>query len=395
MWGLRRPCSRRILPQGRGAVNEKGIDFYNQLIDLLLENDIQPWVTLFHWDLPLALQLEMDGLLNPDIVNCFADYARLCFERFGDRVTRWITLNEPWCCAVLGHGNGYFAPGRVSNTEPYVAAHNLLRAHAYMVDVYRREFQPTQRGAIGITNNSDWHEPHTDSEADRAAAQRALEFSLGWFADPIYVGNYPQSMRDQLGSKLPEFSEQDQALVYGSSDFFGLNHYNTNKSAARPDEHLAETKDDGGIFQDMYNCEGYHVELVSDPSWKQTDMGWNIVPWGIRKLLEWIDRRYSHPPIYITENGCAMPGEDNREVALNDTGRLEFFQGYLGACHEAIERGVDLRGYMCWSMLDNFEWAHGYSKRFGLTWVDFETGERCPKASFRWYSSVCKSNRLE
>ncbi len=383
----------RLLPQGRGTVNEKGVEFYNQLIDLLLENNIQPWVTLFHWDLPLALQMEMDGLLNPAIATCFADYARLCFERFGDRVKHWITLNEPWCSAVLGHGNGYFAPGRVSNREPYVAAHHLLRAHAYMVDVYRREFQATQGGVIGITNNCDWHEPLTDSAEDRAAAQRALEFSLGWFADPIYLGDYPQSMRDQLGSKLPEFSEEDRALLRGSSDFFGLNHYNTNMSAARPDDHPPDQN--GGIFQDMYNCEGYHVELVTDPSWKQTDMGWNIVPWGIRKLLEWIDRRYRHPPIYITENGCAMPGEDDRAVALNDQGRVEFFQGYIGACHEAIENGVDLRGYMCWSMLDNFEWAYGYSKRFGLTWVDFATGERCPKASFRWYSNVCKTNSLE
>lgn len=392
----------RILPQGRveQCINEKGIAFYNQLIDLLLENNIEPWITLFHWDLPLALQMEMDGLLNPDIAVCFANYARVCFERFGDRVKRWITLNEPWCSAVLGHGNGYFAPGRVSNTEPYIVAHNLLRAHAYMVDIYRREFQSTQKGMIGITNNCDWHEPYTDSIDDQMAAQHALEFSLGWFADPIYFGNYPQSMRDKLGRKLPEFSPDDQALLIGSSDFFGLNHYNTNMSAARKKEQQQQEEDNdddssSGIFQDMYNKEGYQVELVSDPSWKQTDMGWNIVPWGIRKLLEWIDRRYNHPPIYITENGCAMPGEDNREVALNDIGRLEFFQEYLGACHEAIQNGVDLRGYMCWSMLDNFEWAHGYNKRFGLTWVDFETGERCPKASFRWYSSVCTTNALK
>jgi beta-glucosidase len=376
----------RVLPQGRGDVNEKGVAFYNELIDLLLENDIEPWVTIYHWDLPLALQIEMDGLLNPDIAKCFADYARLCFKLFGDRVRHWITLNEPWCSAVLGHGNGYFAPGRVSETEPFVAAHNLLRAHAYMVDVYRRDFQESQRGVIGITNNSDWHEPLTDSAEDRETADRALEFSLGWFADPIYFGDYPSSMRDRLGSTLPQFSEEDQKLLKGSSDFFGLNHYNTNMSAA-----------EGSIdsmLQDLYNNEGDHVDLLRDPSWKQTDMGWNIVPWGIRKLLEWIDKRYGHPPIYITENGCALPGEDVREVALNDVGRLEFFKGYLGACHEAIENGVDLRGYMCWSMMDNLEWSYGYSKRFGLTWVDFKTGERFPKASFRWYSTVCTENGM-
>jgi beta-glucosidase len=379
----------RILPQGRGDVNEKGVAFYNELIDCLIENDIEPWVTIYHWDLPLALQMEMDGLLNPDIAKCFADYARVCFDRFGDRVRHWITLNEPWCCALLGHGNGCFAPGRVSDTEPYSAAHNLLRAHAYMVDVYRREFQERQKGVIGITNNCNWYEPLTDSEEDREAANRALEFSLGWFADPVYFGDYPQSMRDRLGSKLPEFSAEDRKLLRGSAHFFGLNHYSTNLAAEPAVATAGDTaRRDRGIIGD------HDVDLSDHPSWEKTDMGWSIVPWGVRNLLQWIDRRYEHPPIYITENGCAMPGEDDREVALNDTGRLDYLEGYLGACHEAIDSGVDLRGYMCWSMMDNFEWEYGNSKRFGLTWIDFKTGERFPKASFRWYSTVCTNNAI-
>jgi beta-glucosidase len=381
----------RILPQGRGQVNEKGVAFYNKLIDLLLENDIEPWVTIYHWDLPLALQIEMDGLMNPAIATCFADFARICFARFGDRIRHWITLNEPWCCALLGHGSGDFAPGRESETEPYVVAHNLLRAHAYMVDIYRREFQATQRGVIGITNNSNWYRPLTDSEEDRAAAERALDFTLGWFAEPVYFGCYPQTMRDRIGSKLPEFTEEDRALLKGSSDFFGLNHYSTNLAAEPPSSGTMEKKAriGGGIM-------GEHgVDLTDDPSWKQTDMGWNIVPWGLRELLCWISTRYGQPPIYVTENGCAMPGEGDREVALNDTGRVEFFKGYLGACHEAIERGADLRGYMSWGMMDNFEWEYGESKRFGLIWVDFENQDRYPKASYHWYSNVCKSNGLE
>jgi beta-glucosidase len=378
----------RIQPQGKGEINEEGIAFYNKLIDGLVAAGITPWVTLFHWDLPLALQLEEDGLLKPSIANRFADYARICFERFGDRVKNWITLNEPWCSSFLGHGNAYFAPGRASASEPYLAAHNLLRAHAYIVDVYRKEFQADQKGQIGITNNCDWREPASDSEGDKAAAQRALEFFLGWFADPVYFGDYPAVMRERVGERLPQFTPEDAKLLKGSSDFFGLNHYTT-MIASEPKQQVSgpgDIKGNGGMMEDQ------QVELAGDPEWEQTDMGWNIVPWGCRKLLEWIDKRYDHPPIYITENGCAMPGEDDREVALNDTRRVEFLKGYIGACHEAIQNGVDLRGYMCWSMMDNFEWALGYTRRFGLHWVDYETGERQPKASAKWYAATVKQN---
>jgi beta-glucosidase len=381
----------RILPQGRGPVNEAGVAFYNKLIDALLANNIEPWVTLYHWDLPLALQMEMDGLLNPEIAGVFANYGRVCFERFGDRVKHWITLNEPWCSAFLGHGNGYFAPGRVSTSEPYRVAHNLLRAHAYAVDVYRREFQPNQGGMIGITNNCDWREPASDSPEDRAAAQRALEFFLGWFADPVYLGDYPASMRERVGDRLPEFTKEDRQLLHGSSDFFGLNHYTT-MLAAEPRERLTgtgEIRGNGGLSEDQ------QVTLSDDPSWLKTDMDWNIVPWGCRKMLEWIDARYAHPPIYITENGCALPGEGDREVALNDVTRRDFLKGYLEACHEAISNGVDLRGYMAWSLLDNFEWALGYTRRFGLFWVDYTNGERVAKSSAKWYASVCKGNAID
>ena len=380
----------RLLPAGRGAVNEAGVDFYNRLIDCLLEAGIQPWVTLFHWDLPLALQMEMDGLLNPDIADVFADYAELCFERFGDRVKNWITLNEPWCSAYLGHGNGYFPPGRTSDDEPYIVAHHLIRAHAYVVDRYRRRFQSSQGGQIGIANNCDWREPLTDSPEDHAAAQRALEFFLGWFADPIYLGDYPASMRERVGDRLPPFTEADRKLIHGSSDFFGLNHYTTNYAAVARDAGAVATEftGNGGLSQDQ------QVQLSDDPAWEKTDMGWSVVPWGLEKLLKWVDARYHHPAIYITENGSAWPDEDDRSVALHDTRRVDFLDGYIRACHEAIAAGVDLRGYMCWSFMDNFEWARGYSMRFGLHWVDFETGERVPKNSARWYAEVCRKNGI-
>lgn len=383
----------RIMPLGRGAVNEAGIAFYNRLIDALVAANITPWVTLYHWDLPLALQLELDGLLNPEIADHFARYAEVCFERFGDRVKNWITFNEAWCSAVLGHGIGYFAPGRISQTEPYVAAHNLLRSHGKIVDVYRRQFQKTQRGQIGITNNCDWREPKTDSAADRAAAERGLEFFLGWFADPIYFGDYPQCMRDAVGDRLPKFSAEDRALILGSSDFFGLNFYGGMLASEPPvnrDMTVTAPTGNGGMAADQ------RVELSDDPTWEKTDMNWNIVPHFCRKMLNWIDRRYGHPPIYITENGMALPGEDDVKVAVRDERRIDYIRRYLEACHAAInEDKVDLRGYIVWTLMDNFEWALGYSKRFGLHHVDFSTGQRTPKASAAWYAAVMARNGLE
>jgi beta-glucosidase len=381
------------MPLGRGEVNEEGVAFYNRLIDALLANGITPWVTLYHWDLPLALQMEKDGLLNPEVADFFADYAGVCFARFGDRVKHWITLNEPWCSAVLGHGIGYFAPGRVSQSEPYVAAHNLIRAHGKIVDVYRRKFQAEQKGLIGITNNCDWREPKTDSAEDRAAAQRGLEFFIGWFADPIYHGDYPECMRSAVGERMPKFSEEDAALIRGSSDFFGLNFYGGMYAAEPPaGQSVVATKPtgNGGMSEDQ------RVELSDDPSWEKTDMDWNVVPDFCRKMLGWIDERYGHPPIYITENGCALPGEDDVKVAVRDERRSDFINRYLSSCHQAInEDGVDLRGYFVWTLMDNFEWASGYSKRFGLHHVDFATGVRTPKQSASWYTGVMARNGLE
>lgn len=382
----------RVMPQGRGAINEAGVAFYNRLIDALVHHGITPWVTLYHWDLPLALQMELDGLLNPAIAEHFANYARLCFGRFGDRVKHWITFNEAWCSAVLGHGIGYFAPGRISKTEPYIVAHNLLRSHGRIVEVYRREFQSAQRGVIGITNNCDWREPKTDSQEDRAAAERGLEFFLGWFADPIYRGDYPDSMRSAVGARLPHFSAEDRALIHGSSDFFGLNFYGGMYASAPMSGQsvvaLAPTGN-GGMAEDQ------RVELSDDPAWEKTDMNWNIVPDFCRKMLAWIDRRYDHPPIYITENGCALPGEDDVTVAIRDVRRSDFIRRYLEAAHASIAQdGVDLRGYFAWSLMDNFEWAYGYSKRFGLHHVDFATGKRTPKQSAVWYARVIGQNAL-
>lgn len=378
----------RILPTGRCIVNEKGIQFYSDLIDELIKADIEPWVTLYHWDLPLALQLEEDGWLNDSITDYFAAYADICFERFGDRVKNWITLNEPWVVAILGYGQGVFAPGRVSTSEPYQVGHQLILAHAKAVHIYRQKYSH-QKGKIGISNNCDWREPLTNKKEDIDAAERALEFFLAWFADPIYKGDYPDVMKKRLGDRLPTFSEQEKLMIKGTSDFFGLNHYTT-MYAAQNDGNATKQNvyGNGGISEDQ------EVDLTLDKTWKLTAMNWAVVPWGCKKLLEWIDQRYNRPDIYITENGCAYPDKVVNGV-VNDQERLAFYNGYLQACQEAINNGVRLKGFFGWSFMDNFEWASGYEKRFGLHFIDFKTLKRTPKQSALWFKEVIKNNSVD
>ena len=378
----------RIQPTGYGEPNLEGLAFYSTLVDTLLDHGITPWVTLYHWDLPLTLQLEHDGWLNPRMAEFFRDYARICFEHLGDRVKHWITLNEPWVMAILGHGLGTFAPGRASNSEPYRAGHEMLRAHGAAAELYRREFQPHQGGVIGMANNCDWREPLTDSAEDRAAAERSLEFYLGWFADPLYHGDYPATMRQRIGDRLPVFSDEDINRIQGSADFFGLNHYTTMMVAhTEGGSRESEAASNAGLTEDQ------DIALSAHPSWETTAMGWPIVPQGCRKLLQWIDARYGHPEIIITENGCAVDDKWTGGI-VNDAERIAYLQGYIAACHEAIERGVNLKGYFVWSLLDNFEWALGYTKRFGLHYVHYPTGTRIAKASAAWYRETIERNGL-
>lgn len=376
----------RIMSDGTtDTINPEGINFYNKLIDCCLAHNVTPWVTLYHWDLPDSIEKSMGGWLSDDIPALFAEYANLCFASFGDRVTHWISLNEPWVVAVLGYGQGVFAPGHVSNSKPYLAAHNLLLAHAEAVQLYREKYQPEQQGQIGITNNCDWREPLTDSCGDKAAALTALEFFLGWFADPIYLGDYPASMRANVGNRLPEFTPEQKKMLLGSSDFFGLNHYTTMYAA----EQKGESKEvcvygNGGLNEDQ------NVQLSVDEQWQKTDMQWAVVPWGCRKLLQWVTDRYDGPQIYITENGCAYD-DQLKDGLVDDQARIEFYAAYIEECANAIDLGVNLKGYFAWSLLDNFEWSSGYTKRFGLHYVDFESGKRIPKQSAIWFSRLLNS----
>lgn len=372
----------RILPDGSGKINQKGIDFYNHLIDTLLENDIQPWVTLYHWDLPQALEDRYGGWLGRQIVDDFANYADVCFQAFGDRVQHWITLNESWTVAVNGYNNAVHAPGHFQNpgVETYQAAHHLILAHATAVRIYRHKYRG-RGGTIGISNCGDYRYP-LDKVRDLDAAERAMVFQIGWFADPIWKGDYPQIMKDRLGDRLPAFTPEEKHLVKGSSDFFGLNHYSS-LLAAEP----KELPDYEGYWADM------SVDFFSKDTWPKNSMGWSSVPSGCRHLLIWIAQRYQNPPIYMTENGSSYD-EPDEETALHDYKRRDYLLNYIRASAEAMERGVNIRGYFAWSLMDNFEWQFGYSRRFGLVRVDFDDGtlERTPKESALWYRSTIEAN---
>lgn len=375
----------RIQPTGHGEGHPEGLAFYNRLIDALINAGITPWVTLYHWDLPLSLEMREGGWLEPNIVDTFATYAKICFKAFGDRVKNWFTLNEPWCSAILGYAVGAHAPGRKGSPSlAYTAGHHLLLAHAQAVRIYREEFSTHQQGRISISFNCDWRLPATDHPDDLAAAQRSLEFFLGWFADPIYRGDYPDIMRQKAGNRLPKFSKEEQKLILGSSDFFGLNHYST--CLASPDQkgQGQSVQGNGGYFADA------NVALSTKPEWKLTDMGWPIVPSGCRDLLLWISKRYGNPELFITENGMA-----HRAELLNDQARIEFYQGYLEAIHQAMDLGVLVKGYFAWTLMDNFEWSHGYDRRFGLVHVDFETQKRTPKASYYYMAELFKTSVLK
>ncbi|KAH7096805.1 beta-glucosidase 1B [Auriculariales sp. MPI-PUGE-AT-0066] len=376
----------RIIPLGgrEDPVNELGIKFYSDLIDALLEAGITPFVTLYHWDLPQALHDRYDGWLNKEEITLdFTRYARVCFERFGERVKHWLTINEPWCVAVLGYGNGVFAPGRSGNREAWIVAHHEIIAHAHAVKLYRDEFKSSQAGEIGITLNGDWKTEWDDSPENVAAAQVARDFAIGWYADPIHLnGEYPSSLREILGDRLPSFTEEERALVLGSSDFYGMNTYTTHLiKAGGHDEFQGNTE------STFVRPDGTQLGTQAQSSWLQT------YPPGFRLLLNYLYKRYKKP-IFVTENGFSVKDENSKPVAelLEDVDREEYFKGNFAAMLEAIhEDGVEIKSYFAWSLLDNFEWADGYVTRFGITYVDYETQKRYPKRSQKfitqWFNS--------
>lgn len=389
----------RVLPSGHlsGGVNEEGIQFYNNLIDELLANGQRPFVTLFHWDLPQALEDEYGGFLSSRIVNDFKDFAELCYERFGDRVKDWVTLNEPLSYAQHGYASGVFAPGRCSKfvspkctggdsgTEPYIVAHNQLLAHAAAVDVYRKKYKTFQKGQIGIALNSGWIKPFHQTLNDTKAAYRSIDFSYGWFMHPITYGSYPAEMVKFVKERLPKFSKEQSSMVKGSYDFIGLNYYSSSYAKEVPCQDPQKLN----YFTD--NCVSTTGERNGVPIGLKTASDWLLVyPPGIQDILLYTKDNYQNPVIYITENG--VDEFNNGTIFLEDTMRINYHKDHFSYIHKSInEDKVDVRGYFAWSLLDNYEWNNGYSVRFGIYFVDYKDGlKRIPKKSAKWFKKFLK-----
>jgi beta-glucosidase len=359
----------RVLPSGTGQVNQGGLDFYRRLVDALRDNGIRPIVTLFHWDLPAALD-DRGGWLNRDVADWFADYARVAYRALDGAVEEWATLNEPWVVTDGGYLHGALAPGHKNLFEAPIATHNLLRAHGAAVAAYRAE----GRHRIGLVVNIEPKYAASEDPADVAATRRADAYMNRQYLDPVFFGRYPEEMGEIFGVAWPEHPAADFDLIRQRLDFLGLNYYTRNV-----------TRHDAAIWP-------VGARPVPQTRHAYTETGWEVYPDGLTDTLVWMKERYGDLPIYITENGAAFYDPPVAEDGvLEDPLRVSYFKSHLRAAHAALARGVDLRGYFAWSLLDNFEWSLGYSKRFGIVHVDYQTQVRTPKASARFYSQVIRS----
>lgn len=352
----------RLLPEGTGAVNDEGLAFYDRLIDGMLERNIKPFLTLYHWDLPSALQ-DKGGWMNRDIAGWFAEYARLVAHHFGDRLAAVATINEPWCVAFLSHFLGVHAPGYRDFRAAARAMHHVLYAHGTAVGALRAEGVKN----IGIVTNLQKCEPATGSPEDQRAAEIFDGVFNRWYLGGIYKGEYPADVVEIFAPYLPEGFERDMQTVSAPLDWGGINYYSRSLIADDPGNPLRARAIDGPL--------------------EKTEMGWEIYPQGLTDLLVRVSRDFTRIPLYVTENGMAeVPGE-------NDQRRVAYYEAHLKALLEAKAQGADVRGYFAWSLIDNFEWAEGYSKRFGLVEVDYDTLERKPRASYRAFQGMLHNTR--
>ena len=357
----------RVQPSGGGPVNEPGLAFYDRLVDGLLEAGIQPMVTLYHWDLPQELE-DAGGWLNRDTALRFGDYAAIVAQRLGDRVAHWCPVNEPNVVTLLGYAQQELAPGRGLMFDALPVAHHLLLGHGLAV----RALRASAPGQVGTATNhiSVW--PAADGEADRAAADLVDVLWNRLFTDPILLGRYPEP----FGDTMPGPVEDDLRLMSQPLDFYGVNYYN-------PIGVRAAAEDSAVPFE--------FTDITGYPT---TDFGWPVVPAAMTDLLVDLGRRYPGiPPLIITENGCSYGTGPDASGVVDDQPRIDYLDAHLRAVADAVDQGVDVRGYYCWSLLDNFEWAHGFTQRFGLVHVDFDTLVRTPKRSFDWYADVIRAHR--
>ena len=360
----------RILPDGTGQVNAKGLDFYARLVDELLENNIEPIATLYHWDLPAALD-DRGGWLNRDSAGWFADYASVAFKALDGRVRRWATLNEPWVVSEGGYLRGTIAPGHRNLYEAPIAAHNLMRAHGAAVRAYRQ----TGRHHIGLVVNIEPKYAASNQPCDVAATRRAAACMNAHYLDPALLGAYPAEVKAVFNGAWPDWPDDDMALIRQPIDWLGVNYYTR-----------AVTKHDEAAWP-------VRASAVRQPLATYTETGWEVYPEGLADTLGWVKARYGDIPLYVTENGAAFfdppVAEDGR---VRDPLRRDYLRKHLLAVLKAIRAGVDVRGYMVWSLMDNLEWSLGFAKRFGIVHVNFDTQERTPKDSAHYYSRVIASH---
>ncbi|XP_076890210.1 beta-glucosidase 11-like [Bidens hawaiensis] len=394
----------RLIPNGRGPVNIKGLQYYNDFIDRLISHGIQPHVTLHHDDLPQLLEDEYGGWLSRNAVKDFVAYADVCFREFGDRVLHWTTFNEANVFAFGGYDLGIAPPGQCSypfglgainctkgdsTSEPYIVAHHLLLALASTVRLYQKKYQSinqscpaVQHGFVGINVFAYWFEPYTNTVEDLKATERAQDFYVGWFLNPLVNGDYPEIMKKNAGNRIPNFTKLESERVKGSFDFFGINHYNTFVVKDNPSSLEMKTRD---YYGDMATT------LIFDGN-PFTPSEFEVVPWGLQKLLNYLKEKYGNPPIYIHENGQIQP----RNGTLIDNPRVEYLHAYIGALLDALRNGSNTLGYFAWSFFDLFELLGGYEIGYGLYCVDLDDKEltRYPKLSAHWYAGFLKGKNM-
>jgi beta-glucosidase len=372
----------RVLPQGRGRVNQRGVDFYSRLVDALLEAGIEPYVTLYHWDLPQVLQ-DQGGWPARATAEAFVEYADVISRALGDRVKHWITHNEPWCASFLSYQLGEHAPGWHDWRAAIQASHHLLLSHGWAVPVLRRNSPAAE---VGITLNFTPAEPASPSAADFDAYRFADGYGHRWFLDPLYGRHYPADMVANYVAAghlppegMPFVQPGDLDAIAAMTDFLGVNFYT--RSVARS--------------QAIPEHENLPPTVAPAPASEWTEMGWEVSPDSLYQLLGRLHFEYRAPKIYITESGASYSDGPNGDGRVHDTRRLRYLRDHFAAAKRAIDAGVPLAGYFVWSLMDNFEWAKGYSQRFGIVWVDYETQQRIPKDSALWYRQVIGQNAVE
>ncbi|XP_058227505.1 beta-glucosidase 11-like isoform X1 [Rhododendron vialii] len=385
----------RLIPNGRGPVNPKGLEYYNNFINELIRYGIQPHVTLVHSDLPQALEDEYGGWISRKVVKDFTAYADVCFRQFGDRISYWNTFNEANVFVLGGYDVGFTPPTRCSppfgiancskgnsSSEPYIAAHNILLAHASAASLYKNKYQGRQKGFIGINIFAYWFVPYTNATEDVVATQRAKDFMIGWFVNPLVFGDYPDIVKKNAGTRIPAFSNLESKQVKGSFDFVGVNHYFTGYIKNNPNKLKMDNRD-------------FNADMAADMIFVHGDTPPDQLPItfsGLAEVLEYFKQVYGNPPIYIHENGL----QTLHSSTLDDMPRVKYLCGFIGSLLDALRNGSNARGYFIWSFLDVFELLDGYNSAFGLYYVDMDDKDlkRYPKLSAHWYSKFLKGRAI-